>query len=714
MNNCRVLAFVIVTLALAACSAGQPPTDPYAIKLAATATPIIVATPVSDSSPTSVPSTGAPATSTRTATPIAAATPTFEPSLTSTPVITLDTPAATATPSCYGSLGGTVFDDVNQNNAVDAGEAGLRGAVIELKDSSGSIIAFYTTGNGQFTFPGLAAGSYTLRFAPPANYVANAEGSIPVKLECFATVTQNFLAHSTLATTPTPSASANLVPDREPQFGPVKPDAPTYFVSQCSNLAAPGTYLLTVNLVSQWDCIQIKSDWVVLDCQGHSLDGTDYNGYGVSVHQLGFPFTRAPQNIEIRNCKSSKHRYGIYVDAGTNIYIHNNQIIGNFNDVDPRGYGQFLGLPEGGGIRANSLNNGRIEDNVTTFNAIGIDIRSSKNTFVRHNTASNNTAWGIHFYATMNSEISSNTAKDNVRYCTWGNGTVGAGCDAGGVMLQAGSSFNTIKNNEILSGNGNGIFIKAHDEPCGNSNTLAYNHISNVLYNGIEASFCKDNEIIGNEIDHALDGIWLGFARSTRTHGGNKLHDLNNHGYISWNSQDNVVSDNSFANDREAIYLFSSDYKQEEFFFVPGTPSDHIAQGNYFGGNTLTDNSAAAVHFSNAIHNQVRNNTFRNNVKNFLFDGNTTGNIIEDNTLSGGAYLFGVRHLAVPLGATQPTFLRLLSNANNASFDAARLYAALAFSESDSFDLRWFKLKMRLSFFNELYRSAEAENQALP
>jgi len=75
---------------------------------------------------------------------------------------------------------------------------------------------------------------------------------------------------------------------------------------------------------------------------------------------------------------------------------------------------------------------------------------------------------------------------ENVRRCAWGKGIVDRGCDAGGIILQDGSSNNIIKDNQVLGENGNGIFIKAHGVRCGDNNVIQNKQIIGAIYNSIE------------------------------------------------------------------------------------------------------------------------------------------------------------------------------------------------------------------------------------
>lgn len=600
------------------------------------------------------------------------------------------------------------------------------GATVFLRGATG-IIALYTTGNGQYDFPGLPAGTYSLDVTPPSGYRAGAAGlATEVTIGCGATVTQNvtLVASATPTATPTRVTSTRITPIPNAKVTPRVQTiaASSYFkpfevsaifdIAGCGAIYSPGLYRLTQSLTSKWDCIQIASDDVIFDCQGFSLNGVDGNGYGVVVHHVGSLLSkRPPRNIEIRNCKSGKHKYGIFVDAADNLYIHDNDVSNNFRDVDERNFGVFLGLAEGGGIRVGDTRNALIANNRADNNAIGIDVRQSSRITVRGNTANENSAWGVHFYGVQFGEVSENHTADNIRYCTWGSGTVGPGCDAGGIMLQAGSSNNLVRDNVITGSNGNGIFVKAHGTPCGNDNIISGNTISGSLYNAIELSFCEGNKLQGNRISESLDGIWLGFARNNTIDAGNELRNLSNHGIISWNSSGNNVSSNKIINSREGLYFYSSDFDRAQFFFVQGGPEEHVSRGNCLCDNLLQENSVAAIHLNSSLRNQITKNRLINNGVNFIMEGNTAGNVIEDNIIQGGAHRWEAPFFyrvswRAPINASSSTHSDVAVKLGAlAAYDAGgrlltpneMLRAIWTDAPGEPFALYWFKQKLRVS-----------------
>jgi parallel beta-helix repeat protein len=335
---------------------------------------------------------------------------------------------------------------------------------------------------------------------------------------------------------------------------------------------------------------------------------------------------QTPANVEVRNCHVSRFVYGIYVEAGDHLVIHNNDSSNNYDDTDPATrFGKFLGMTEGGGIRLNNTTASQVLNNTTLHQAIGIDVRYSSGVSVRGNTASDNSAWGINFLRTQNSDATSNTTVDNVRKCTWGAGTVGYGCDAGGIVIQDGANGITVANNTLTGRNGNGVFIKAHALPCGSNNSILGNTINSVLYNAVELSFCTGNKVNNNQIHGGLDGVWLGFAHDNEIRN-NTITGMSNHGIISLNSRSNTISGNQIISSNEGMYFYTEDYDRSAYAWLPA--GDYRSFGNCLCGNTLQSNTVA-VHLMDSTNNQVTNNTYRDNGRTFLVQGNSDGNNLQ-------------------------------------------------------------------------------------
>ena len=70
---------------------------------------------------------------------------------------------------CTGSICGKVVKDSNCDGNL-AGDVGIAGVTVTLKNASGMVVATTTTDTyGNYCFPGLAKGTYTVVITPPAN-----------------------------------------------------------------------------------------------------------------------------------------------------------------------------------------------------------------------------------------------------------------------------------------------------------------------------------------------------------------------------------------------------------------------------------------------------------------------------------------------------------------------------------------------------------------
>lgn len=434
----------------------------------------------------------------------------------------------------------------------------------------------------------------------------------------------------TLSPTPTstPTATQSPTPTVPPTARPADGPTPIAWktITGCDEINSPGNYRLAGDLAGNGECVKIKSSYVTFDCFKHAIRGTNDTGYGVGIHKYGLFNTQTPAYVEVRNCRVSNFHDGIYVEAGDHLVIRDNESSNNYDDVDPSTrFGKFLGMTEGSGIRLNYTTASQVLNNITMDQAIGIDVRYSNGVSVRGNTASENSAWGINILRTQNSDVTSNTTADNVRKCTWGAGTVGWGCDAGGIVVQDGSNGITVASNQVVGRNGNGIFIKAHALPCGSNNTISGNTITGVYYNAIELGFCTGNRIVNNQIRDGLDGVWLGFARDTEIRG-NTISNMRNHGVISSNSNGNTVTGNQIISSNEAIFFFSENYDTVAYAWLPS--GDYRSHDNCLCGNTLQSN-AIAVHLKDSTRNQVTNNNYVGNTRTFWIEGNSDGNNLQ-------------------------------------------------------------------------------------
>jgi len=470
----------------------------------------------------------------------------------------------------------------------------------------------------------------TLTLSTPVHNTVPAPARVASVATTTSSPTPQLTATSTATPTITPTRTTTPTPTVTPT--PLK----TFILNQCAEIWQPGIYTLASDIVAPGtrDCFYIQSHNVIFDCNNHLIENsTRYvkdKQYGYSafhIRKFNFPLLESPTNVEIRNCRARYFKIALYASSGRNLYVHNNIFSDNLNTVDHTGFGIFLGLTEGGGIRFDEVEGGIIENNTTDNQAIGIDVRNSDNIVIRNNNASRNSAWGIHLLNTSNSLVVNNTTRDNVRYCKWGSGVVGRGCDAAGIILQDGSSNNVIRDNQVLGDNANGIFIKAHALRCGDNNLIGNNKIIGALYNAIEFSFCRGNRVIGNEMAGSYDAVYFGFSTDTEVRN-NVIRDMRNHGILSWNSRGSIIANNEIHNSRVGIYMYWDEWDPKQFGFLPPSPDRYATRDNLIENNALRYNAVAGIRLTDAIFTRVINNTFEGNGKNLMMSGRTEGNIV--------------------------------------------------------------------------------------
>ena len=101
--------------------------------------------------------------------------------------------AEDVTITALGTVSGVVFNDGNANGSQQAGEGGLGGVTVTLRDSSGTIIATaITAGDGSYTFPGVTPGAYTVVETDLAGYASTTPNNVTVTVPSGGSASANF------------------------------------------------------------------------------------------------------------------------------------------------------------------------------------------------------------------------------------------------------------------------------------------------------------------------------------------------------------------------------------------------------------------------------------------------------------------------------------------------------------------------------------------
>ncbi|MFN8498615.1 MAG: SdrD B-like domain-containing protein [Anaerolineae bacterium] len=80
-----------------------------------------------------------------------------------------------------GNVTGNVFNDLNGDGVRQPGEPGIPGVTVTLKDGAGNTVGTTTTDpNGNYSFPNVPPGTYTVVETDPSGFVSTTPNSVPV------------------------------------------------------------------------------------------------------------------------------------------------------------------------------------------------------------------------------------------------------------------------------------------------------------------------------------------------------------------------------------------------------------------------------------------------------------------------------------------------------------------------------------------------------
>jgi len=219
-------------------------------------------------------------------------------------------------------------------------------------------------------------------------------------------------------------------------------------ITNCMRITQPGTYYLANDIINSatTKCIDIQANNVVLDCQGHMIDGIDSSdSYGIYVSKLN------SNNIIIKNCIVSDWDVGIYLAS------------------DVR-YGDPSSTVSGYTLSNNTANS----NNKGIYVYVRGDVASStfKDSNFNNNTVSNNN-YGFHLHTHYKSTLSNNNFTGNI--INNNNFGLYLSSDSSSNSYQSYTSNNIFTNNN-LTNNNYGIYLYRYATGGGNPN---YAHVSN-------------------------------------------------------------------------------------------------------------------------------------------------------------------------------------------------------------------------------------------
>lgn len=317
------------------------------------------------------------------------------------------------------------------------------------------------------------------------------------------------------------------------------------------------------------DClIEISTDGVALDLRGAVLDGEDFTGLGIHVHDCA--------GVTIKNGIIKGFYYGIRACDAANLTIENCVVSDNFNprdrgwltdDIDPVeegfGGGIYLIRVADSLIKANQLNN--------NFDGLCL-VRSDRNRILE-NDASYNSNVGIHLLRATHNTIEGNRADHCIRYTGrfWCDTA-----DSAGILIEEYSHHNKIVNNRMRY-SGDGLFVRANNRHGCNHNYIAGNDARFSPNNAFEVVFSEGNAFEENIASYSNYGFWLGYSTGTVLKG-NLIQSNRFDGVAMEGGSRNTFEANKIDGNRSGIRLWENAARGESQ--KRGPDGSHKINGN--------------------------------------------------------------------------------------------------------------------------------------
>ncbi|MCK5039537.1 MAG: right-handed parallel beta-helix repeat-containing protein [Candidatus Aenigmarchaeota archaeon] len=408
----------------------------------------------------------------------------------------------------------------------------------------------------------------------------------------------------------------------------------SFYVSDCSVLSESGTYYLTQNILgsSTDHCIDITANNVILDCQGHTIEGDDVADYGIYIHRTFSETT----NITLKNCVLTHwDTANVYLyhandnnlenlnstsspDNGFHIYYSNSNNLTNIT-ANSNVRGIYMEYSDSNNITNSTANSNNVgfyfvHSNFNTAKnntanscfESGFYISDSDSNIITRSTATSNTQHGFSFFSSSSNNLMDFTANSNNEY---------------GIQISYDSDNNIIADSLIYNNTEGGLFLDKWglNTPDENKiyNNLFNNSLKNIDVDGGMSNvnylnttkqtglniFDSNNPYIGGNYYTDLTGT--GFSETCA--------DLNTDGFCD-NKRILTAIGNSVAEDHlplsnkytTALFIITSNTPLNETTSSDNTPNfDFATTGskNYYSCELFIDN----IGFG--INDSVLNNT---------------------------------------------------------------------------------------------------------
>jgi parallel beta-helix repeat protein len=440
-------------------------------------------------------------------------------------------------------------------------------------------------------------------------------------------------------------------------------------IDQCSVISYPGNYSLTSNLIGNGKCIDIKSNYVSLNCNGHYINGN--SGSGIYVNNQS--------NITVTGCRITGMPTGLNITDSSYVSLSNMTLSNNYNGVyaynDKFANFNMINITSAKGISgftAKKLEDSYILNSSSDggiYNTDGFYLSNFFNGTVTYDSATGNSDYGFVFTNSTRNDIYNNTALQNKQFdyycspdssglyaenggintgdtkggCHWlaeQNPVVGSiGCFSIGkpskvtlttdMVYPYGNSCYNVFRTHSTSGNNTIINCQGHTVIATNGGT--FTNIANASNVEITNCYLKN-------FTYAIKTQQQGQLIENNTIGGS------DYAIYSNNSQFSTISKNNILNSTYGIYALNMLYSvisnnniSNSFvgIYMNKGASDKILKNNVTYSNV-------GLELQNNTQSQFQNNIFNNSNEEGIACNSVSGNTIISQSIDLGGNICNV------------------------------------------------------------------------
>jgi parallel beta-helix repeat protein len=324
-----------------------------------------------------------------------------------------------------------------------------------------------------------------------------------------------------------------------------------------------------------WDSLNkpvilIEGDNITIDFNNCTIKGSNSRKnpdefFGVAV------LIRNSNHVTIKNLKAKGYKVALMAKGVADLTIQNCDFSYNYRQhlnsgQDKEDISDWMSyhhnendewLRYGAAMYLRKCTNAVIRDCKVTGGQNALMMTECNFAMIYNNDLSFNSGIGIGLYRCSNNKILHNKIDFNVR--GYSHGIYNRGQDSAGILMYEQSNNNLIYKNSVTHG-GDGFFLWAGQttmdtgEGGCNDNQIMENDFSYAPTNGVEVTFSR-NQITHNRIYECDNAIWGGYSFNSAFTSNRILN--NNVGIAIEHGQHNQIQGNIFANNKQAISLWS-------------------------------------------------------------------------------------------------------------------------------------------------------------